>query len=211
MFVCWSSKGGTGTTVVSAAFALVLSSSRSAVLVDLGGDAPAALGLPEPQGPGVHDWLASPGADGDALQRLLVPVTDTLQLLPRGHRAASVPEQRWADLAVALATLPGAVVVDGGPGVPATELMASAAHSLLVTRQCYLALRRVVGHGPQPTGVVLVTEPGRALTVRDVERAVGAGVVAEIPWDPAISRAVDAGMLASRMPRSLAQPLQAAA
>jgi MinD-like ATPase involved in chromosome partitioning or flagellar assembly len=211
LFVCWSSKGGTGTTVVSAAFALVSSRSRPSVLVDLGGDAPAALGMGEPPGPGVHDWLASPGADGDALQRLLVPVTDGLQLLPRGRGQSAVPDQRWADLAVALAALAGTVVVDAGPGVPATELLGSAAHSLLVTRACYLALRRAVSLDVQPTGVVLVAEPGRALTTRDVERAVGAPVVAEIPWDPAISRAVDAGLLASRMPKSLAQPLQEAA
>lgn len=211
MFVCWSTKGGTGTTVVSAALALVASKSRPMVLVDLGGDAPAALGLPEPQGPGALDWLASPTADGQALRRLFVPVTDTLQLLPCGHRTQPIAAQRWADLAVALASLGDGVVVDAGPGEPATELLASAARSVLVTRQCYLALRRVVAHGPRPTGVVLVCEPGRALTGRDVEHAVGAPVVAEIPWDPAISRAVDAGMLTSRMPRSLSQPLLEAA
>ena len=211
MFVCWSTKGGTGTTVVSAGFALVSSKSRSSALVDLGGDSPAALGLADPPGPGVHDWLQSPSADGEALLRLMVPVTDSLQLLPCGHRGRPVAPQRWADLAVALASLAPSVVVDAGPGEPATELLASAAQSLLVTRQCYLALRRVVADGPRPTGVVLVTEPGRALTSRDVEHAVGAPVVAEIPWDPAISRAVDAGMLCTRMPRSLAVPLREAA
>jgi MinD-like ATPase involved in chromosome partitioning or flagellar assembly len=208
MFICWSTKGGTGTTVVSAAFALVSSKSSPTVLVDLGGDSAAALGLPEPPGPGAHDWLQSSAADADALQRLLVPATDRLFLLPCGNRSQPVAAQRWADFAVALAALPQSVVVDAGPGSPATELLASAAQSVLVTRQCYLALRRVVAKGPQPTGVVLVTEPGRALTNRDVEHAVGAPVVAEVPWDPAISRAVDAGMLASRMPRSLALPLQ---
>ncbi|MEY4173025.1 MAG: hypothetical protein RI900_190 [Actinomycetota bacterium] len=211
MFVCWSSKGGTGTTVVSAALALIASHSRPAVLVDLGGDSPAALGLPEPSGPGVHDWLASPTADAAALQRLLVPVTDGLQLLPCGNRADTVASQRWAALAVAFAAMSHQVVIDAGPGVPAPELLNSAAQSLLVTRACYLALRRVVAHGPHPTGVVLVAEPGRALGNADIERAVGAPVVAEIPWDPAISRAVDAGMLTSRMPRSLAQPLRDAA
>lgn len=211
MFVCWSTKGGTGTTVVSAGFALVSSKSGSSVLVDLGGDSPAALGMPEPPGPGVHDWLHSPSANGDALARLLVPVNDSMQLLPRGRLGQPVTHQRWADLAVALAALPHSVVVDAGPGEPATELLASAAHSVLVTRPCYLALRRVVANGPRPTGVVLVTEPGRALTSRDVEHAVGAPVIAEIPWDPAISRAVDAGLLCTRIPRSLAVPLREAA
>ncbi|MFZ2440837.1 MAG: hypothetical protein WAW51_00670, partial [Ilumatobacteraceae bacterium] len=62
MFLCWSAKGGSGTTVVSAALALVLSHRRPALLVDLAGDAPAALGIAEPAGPGVADWLASPTA-----------------------------------------------------------------------------------------------------------------------------------------------------
>jgi hypothetical protein len=35
--------------------------------------------------------------------------------------------------------------------------------------------------------------------------------VAEVPYDPAIARAVDAGLLAGRLPRSIVQPLTAAA
>ena len=44
------------------------------LLVDLAGDVPAALGLPEPDGPGLTDWLAA-GADvpADGLGRLEVP------------------------------------------------------------------------------------------------------------------------------------------
>ena len=38
----------------------------------------------------------------------------------------------------------------------------------------------------------------------------GAPVVAELPFDPAVARSVDAGLLASRLPRSVAQPLRAA-
>jgi hypothetical protein len=63
----------------------------------------------------------------------------------------------------------------------------------------------------RPTGIVLVTEPGRALGARDVERAIGAPVVAEVPYDPAVARAVDAGLLATRLPGSIARPLRGAA
>jgi len=70
MFVCWSAKGGSGTTVVAAALALLRAESRSTVLVDTGGDLPAALGIAEPAGPGIADWMASPAADADALHRL---------------------------------------------------------------------------------------------------------------------------------------------
>jgi hypothetical protein len=56
--------------------------------------------------------------------------------------------------------------------------------------------------------VVLVTEPGRALVRGDVENVVGAPVRAEVAVDPAIARAVDAGMLAARMPRLLERALR---
>ena len=206
MYLCWSAKGGSGTTVVAASLALVLSHRRPALLVDLAGDVPAALGMSDPSGPGVADWLASPTADAAALHRLAVPATDTLQVLPRGGLAVG-PAARWHDLATALAAFDGAVVVDAGTGIPAAALATAATHRLLVTRPCYLGLRRAVAAAVQPTGVVLVTEPGRALSARDVERALGAPVVAEVQYDPAVARAVDAGLLASRLPRPLAQQL----
>lgn len=210
MFLCWSAKGGSGTTVVAAALALVLSHQGPTLLVDLAGDAPAALGLPEPAGPGVRDWLASTTADAHALHRLAVPATDSLQLLPFG---TSVPTDgsRWADLAAALTGPSTRVVLDAGTGVPPADLLAAATQRLLVTRPCYLALRRAVASGLQPTGIVLLGEPGRALSARDVERSLGAPVVAEIAYDPAVARAVDAGLLASRLPRSLAHSLRSAA
>nr|MBA2279690.1 hypothetical protein [Acidimicrobiia bacterium] len=44
---CWSTKGGSGTTVVAAALALVFArTTGDALLADLAGDQPAALGLP---------------------------------------------------------------------------------------------------------------------------------------------------------------------
>ena len=66
--VCWSPKGGSGTTVVAASLALVLAQREGgALLVDLAGDVPAALGMPEPSGQGAVDWLAAP-------DRLLVTI-----------------------------------------------------------------------------------------------------------------------------------------
>ena len=59
--------------------------------------------------------------------------------------------------------------------------------------------------------MVLLTEPGRSLTRVDVEDCVGAPVVAEVSVDPAVARAVDAGLLASRLPRGLAKELRRAA
>lgn len=203
MFLCWSAKGGSGTTVIAAALALVLSHRGSTTVVDLAGDLPAALGIAEPGGPGVRDWMASPTADVAALERLRVPVSDTLQLLPNGNRQ-SIGE-RWDDLSKGLAQ--HTAVIDAGTGVPPAALLASATHNLLVTRPCYLSLRLAAASGVQPSGIVLVGEPGRALSARDIERAIGAPVVAELHYDPAVARAVDAGLLAARLPATLSHAL----
>ncbi|HET9443595.1 MAG TPA: hypothetical protein VFO65_09740, partial [Acidimicrobiales bacterium] len=71
LVTCWSVKGGSGTTVVSAALSLLLARRcpGGAVVVDVGGDVPAALGLPDPAGSGLSDWVAvgagpAPGALG---------------------------------------------------------------------------------------------------------------------------------------------------
>ena len=206
MFLCWSAKGGSGTTVVAAALALVLSQRGATTVVDLAGDLPAALGIAEPAGPGVREWMASPTADAAALARLGVPVSETLQLLPRGSTPTTAP--RWADLANALGH--DNTVIDAGTGIPPADLIAAADHTLLVTRPCYLALRLAAASGVQPSGIVLVGEPGRALTARDIERSVGAPVVAELHYDPAVARAVDAGLLAARLPATLSHALSRA-
>ena len=55
------------------------------MLVDLAGDAPAVLGLPEPDSPGLAAWFAAgAGVPSDGLSRIEVPVADRLSLVPRG-------------------------------------------------------------------------------------------------------------------------------
>ena len=54
--ICWAAKGGSGTTVFAVAKAIT--SPTPALLVDLAGDAMAVLGLPDPDGPGVHRLAA---------------------------------------------------------------------------------------------------------------------------------------------------------
>ena len=87
-------------------------------------------------------------------------------------------------------------------------LIAAAQHRLLVTRACYLALRRAAGSPFSPTGVIVVLEPGRALRTQDIAYATQAPVAAEINLDPAVARAVDAGLLATRLPRTLSVALR---
>jgi hypothetical protein len=211
---CWSSKGGAGTTVVAATLALVLGRSRAdgALLADLAGDAPAALGLCDPDSPGLAGWLsAGPDVPPDALHRIEVRAADGVGLLHRGT-GPLLPER--ADVLARLLAGDGrAVVVDCGtdPTGAALTVAASATRSLFVTRACFLSLHRAVSLPLRPSGVVLITEPGRALGRTDVERTVGAPVVAEVAVDPQVSRAVDAGLLTTRLPRNLARDFARAA
>jgi hypothetical protein len=220
---CWSAKGGSGTTVVAAALALVLGRSldRDAVLVDLAGDAPAALGLTTGVDRGLAEWLAA-GVDvpADGLGRLEVPVTEGVTLLARGDGPLDHPGpgDRPRVLSQMLSRDPRAVVVDCGRVVGsaveselALELARSATHSFLVTRACYLSLRWAANAPLRPSGVVLVAEPGRCLDAVDVEQVVGSPVVATVGVEPAVARAVDAGLLGRRLPRGLARALRHAA
>lgn len=218
LVACWSAKGGSGTTVFAAALATVLSRSApgGAVLADLAGDAPAALGLPEPAGPGLLDWLAvGDDVPVDALARIEVPAAGSLRLLPRGGEGVPVagPSHRGDVLAAVLAADPRPVVVDCGCGPvgAALAVAAAASTSLLVTRPCYLALRRALAAPVRPSGVVVVSEPGRALDAGDIEDALGVPVRVVVAADPAVARAVDAGLLASRLPRSLQRAVRRAA
>lgn len=220
---CWSVKGGSGATVVATAVAAVLGrrDAGTSLLVDLAGDAPAVLGVPDPDGPGIAEWLAAEDAVGPAaIDRLQRPVADGIDLVWRGRRTPVGP-QRAEALAQHLAGLDRPVVVDVGPlsaatgsdAVDATRrvLVERADRSWLVIRPCFLSLRRALVVGRRPDGIVLVAEEGRALGRTDVEDVLGAPVVAIVPVDAAVARAVDAGLLAARLPSSLARPLAAAA
>jgi hypothetical protein len=207
--VCYAVKGGSGTTVTAAA--LALTATGESLLVDLDGELPASLGLPEPAGDGVAEWFTTT-AEAAVLDVLTVEVNRSTRLLPRGRQPIDGGHDRWTDLAAWLATRPGHVVVDAGTTPqPPHPLADAASQVLLVTRPCYLALRRAVSTPHRPTGIILVHEPGRALRVPDVEQAVGVPVVAQVDLDPAVARAVDAGLLAARLPRALQRAVTPAA
>lgn len=217
---CWSAKGGAGTTVVAAALALRLGRAApgGALLVDLAGDAACVLGLPEGahSAPGAGDrswWNDLPcrieemhGCDG----------LSVLALAPARLAAAD-----GAALLDRLESDPRPVVVDAGvlssghrcddTCSVAGEVAAAATHSLLVLRPCFLAVRRALLAPIRPSGIVLVEEPGRALTVADVERTLDVPVRARVRVTPQVARAVDAGLLAVRLPESLDRDLRHAA
>jgi hypothetical protein len=163
--------------------------------------------FPAARQPGSVVELATPVVDGLVLVQaadagwsdLVVPTGSTGQPgdAGRGHGEG---------LVAMLGRLPNAVVVDCGvpvAGDVAATVASAADRSLLVMRPCFLALRRAIAAPMRPSGVVLVAEPQRALGSGDVEAVLGVPVLAEVPHDPSIARAVDAGLLATRLPRVL--------
>jgi Mrp family chromosome partitioning ATPase len=212
----WSAKGGAGTTTTAVALADNCRRGHrgtEALLVDLAGDLPAALGLPDPD-LGATEWLAS-DAGPEALTRIEHGVADGVSLLPLGN-TSEWSEARATALAVVLGADHRDVIVDVGLlGAPTSPLAVlrelvtdSADRSLLVTRSCYLALRRAARCDRTPDGVILVREPGRALDRGDVEGLLSVPVLAEVDADPAVARAIDAGLLLTSGPRHVARSLR---
>jgi hypothetical protein len=258
--LCWAAKGGSGTTVVAAT--LALHASVPTLLVDLDGELPTVLGLPESDRPGVGDWLAS-DAPAAHLDDLLLTVDDHTSLLPwrgggvvaggadasgvgtdpdrqrqlvdwlvawgpahigsssrrsggrgRTHRrrpSARSFRREIGGSAPAPDARPAQVIVDAGTGEPWSELACACERRLLVTRRCYLALRRAGRMVAEPTGVIVVDEAGRSLSNRDIEASLGTEVVASISVDPSVARAVDAGLLTVRLPSIMRRELNDAA
>ncbi len=205
--VCWAAKGGSGTTVVTAT--LALSCATDSLLVDLAGDLPDVLGVAQAPRQGVADWLHS-DAPASALDELAVRIDRTTHLIPRGRAGVDPVSSRWSELVQWLVRRPAAFV-DAGTGVPPRGLVTGEVRSLLVTRACYVAVNTAGALRYRPDGIVLVREPGRSLRPFDVERSIGAPVVASVRHDLAVQRAVDAGLLRCRVPRMFARELRGAA
>lgn len=92
-------------------------------------------------------------------------------------------------------------VVDRGrvwwtPDMPAE---AATDDSITVLSTAYPTLRATFTN-PATFGrpAVIVRQPSSALTVKDAGRALDAPEVFEIPWDPALARMIDAGLVLSR-------------
>ena len=216
LLAIWSPKGGSGTSVVAAACALVLARDASgARLADLAGDQPAIFGIGSEPETGLLDWLAAgPEAPVEALDRLSVVGAPGVALLPRGtseRTLAPVPAAE-AGAALAIALRDGSVptIVDAGrASAPAARALVEVADvSIIVVRGCYLALRRAV-HSPlleRVAGIALVEEPGRSLGPSEVRDVLDRPVLARLPVRPTIARSVDAGVLSGRLPDALARP-----
>jgi cellulose biosynthesis protein BcsQ len=213
----WSPKGGSGTSVTAAACAIHAARGAGPVrLVDLRGDQPAVLGLGAEPDTGVADWLAAgPTAPTDALDRLGIEIVPGLSLVPRGRSDGvlqpAAAAEAGAALAVALRDGPLTLVDVGMPDTPAARALLEVADAtLLVVRECYVALRRAAATSltGRAFGLVVLQEPGRALGPADVAQVLGRPVTARVPVRAAVARAVDAGVLPTRLPEPLARAAQ---
>ncbi len=215
LIVLWTVKAGAGCTTATLGVALRRSRHESVLVVDLGGDVPAACGMAEPD-VGVTDWLRAGATRPDALTRVEVGLAESLALLPTGSTS------RWSngstDLLVGLlAHEDRCVVVDAGfvgdgahgpMDMLRRRLIRAADRSVLVTRPCYLALRRVASCAEPIDSIVLVRDQMRSLGRADVADVVGVDDVHHLDVDPGIARSLDAGLVATRPPRLLLQQMK---
>ena len=207
----WSPKGGSGTSVLAAACAVVAARAGDVRLADLDGDQPAIFGLGADPLQGLNDWLAmGDDAPPDALDRLGLSVAPSVGLVPRGAERTMAPiseARAGAALVQALRARSRVSIVDAGraatPAARAVVELADAA--VVVVRGCYLGLRRSV-HSPMASravGIAFVDEPGRSLGSGEVADVLDRPVLTRVPVRASIARAVDAGVLASRLPDGL--------
>jgi MinD-like ATPase involved in chromosome partitioning or flagellar assembly len=205
----WSPKGGVGTSVFAAACALVLARHTAVRLADFGGDQPAVLGVAGEPVPGLGEWLdAGAATPADAVDRLAVDVGRGLSLLPLGNRTprTATPEA-GAALGVVLAHDERVTIADAATAdCDALQAIVEVSDiSIVVTRDCYLALRRAA-RTPlvrRAAGVVVAEEGMRGLHHRVVTDVLHLPLLDVVPWQAHVARTIDSGVLCSRLPDSL--------
>ena len=146
--LCWAAKGGSGTTVVTASMALATPRPRCSSISTA--NCPLSSGCPNRSGP------ASPTGSPPTPRRATSPICCSTSGRRRGcSRGAATPACApcrapiagpSSRLAPRLADEHGGdVTIDGRTGTPPAPLIERVDHALLVTRPCYLSLRRACG------------------------------------------------------------------
>lgn len=177
----YAAKGGQGVTTVAVADAVIADLDDQVVwlVTDQIADACAVAGIPfAPVGESPYVGLGS--------GRSVVMTAHVYDEVSR----------RWPE--------PDLVIHDAGVTDDPSSLRGE---KLLVTRACYLALRRASRHAERPDGVVFVVEPDRALGAEEVADVIGRPIVLTIPAAPEIARSVDAGLMGVRPPAAICNPL----
>ena len=209
-----SPKGGVGTSVVAASVAAVSAATRPTLVVDFGGDMAQILGVDTLGRQGINDWLAASSDVGaESLDNLHIEVSSNLALLPCGSAPSpNIPVERVVHMVRSLHSGGRDVIADVGtlasPSDPRAIACVSGDRTTCVIRACYLTLRRFSNLPVTIDDIVEIEEPGRALRTIDIEAVARMPVSARIPLDPAIARAVDAGLLNRRLPRNLRRNAQ---
>ena len=106
------------------------------------------------------------------------------------------------------------LIVDAGSAnqIGATafdQLLNGADRSLLVVKSCFLAVHATVGLAHRAHGILVVSDEERRISEVDIAAAVGLPVLATVMVHPGVARAVDAGLLTGRLPRSFTRSLKA--
>lgn len=200
----FGAKGGVGTTTITAAMALEMSKRHIPTTVACAAD---IIGPPYVHGSWQHELLCS---DRNALAAVLGLGMDAKP----GQEVA--PGLFFHDPGNEEKSFARAVITDFGTYVSHVGRY-DGDYNILVVRNEYLGLRRAITSEQvkQPNGstqlrfdgFVLVEEEGRALGLREVRDVLGLPHLATIPVEPTIGRAIDAGVLPTRVPEKLAKPV----
>ena len=197
-----ATKGGQGVTTIAGALAtLTAHTGARTLLIDTGGDLAAILGRPEHHGPGLADYFANPNI---TLADITIPISDRLDLIARGTEPIAFNTYTYGLITGGLGHY-DVVIIDCA--LTNTEWPALADQRVHVTRNCYLAVRNAI-RLTKPTHVVVITEPGRSLSNADIETVLGMSVTATITADVETARIIDAGILTTRLPRTVARALE---
>ncbi len=199
-----ATKGGQGVTTITAALGILhAQAGHRTLLIDTGGDLPAILGKPEPLSVGLSDYLIDPNF---TLDDITVTVGENLDVVTRGTGPIAFTTYTYGLITGGLGEY-DTVIIDGGTN-NANPWNEHAHETVFVTRPCYLAVRRAIHLPRRPSHVVLINEPGRALSVHDIEVVLGVPVTATIPVDIDTARIIDAGLLATRLPQHIHRALR---
>jgi hypothetical protein len=197
----YSHKGGQGVTTIAAALAtLTANAGHKTLIIDTGTDQAAVHGITTDKWAALGDYLTTTAV---TLDDITTRLGDRLDLIETGDTPITFDTHTYGLVTVGLGRY-DTVIIDTVPAAQPWTRHADA--RVLVTRPCYLALRHATGQR-RPDHVVVITEPGRALDTGDIEAVTGTPISAIVGHDPHIARAVDAGSLTARLPRSLARAL----
>lgn len=175
-----SQSGGTGCTTITASTASALSHKHSVLVVDCGRDLHTMLSIDAPAGQ-------------------LTPHTNTLTVMA----AAGITANSLDDAIGYHRNDFEHIVIDNPPTGAIDDGLV-----IGVVTNCYLNLRTWTANSSHVDLFIYRHTPGRALTCCDVETVIGQPIAVTITDDAAISRSVDSGLITTRPPASLTNPIR---